>query len=63
MKLSGNIHKIKWTNIVVLAEIFETDTLVINETQMTSEKKIGDEFIEDQMKNSIESLTIANKSV
>ena len=40
MKLSGNIHKIKWTNIVVLAEIFETDTLVINETQMTSEKKL-----------------------
>lgn len=30
---------------------------------MTSEKKVADEVIEEQMKNSVESLTIANKNV
>ena len=43
-----------------LPEISETETLVINETQMTPEKAVENKVIEEQMVNSIESSTISN---
>ena len=58
MKIKGkdNIEK-------VFPELSETENLVINETQMTSEKTVDNGVIEEQMVNSKESPTISNKDV
>ena len=52
--------KILWERESALPEIFETETFVINETQMMPEKATDNEAIEEQMVNSIESPTISN---
>ena len=60
LELSDNVYKIKEKDTIetVLLEISETESLVINETQMTLEKAV-----DEQMVNSIESLIISNNDV
>ena len=62
LELSDDVYKIKGKDTIesVLPEISETETIVINETQMTPEKAVDNEVIEEQMVNNIESPTIYN---
>ena len=62
LELSDDVYKIKGKDTIenVLPEISETETIVINETQMTPEKAVDNEVIELQMVNNIESPTIYN---
>ena len=65
LELSDNVYKIKWTDTIenVFPEISETETFVINETQITPEKTRDNEVTKEQMVNSIERSTISNKDV
>ena len=62
LELSDDVYKIKGKDTIenVLPEISETETIVINETQMTPEKAVDNKVIEEQMVNNIESPTIYN---
>ena len=62
LELSDDVYKIKGKDTIenVLPEISETETIVINETQMTPEKAGDNKVIEEQMVNNIESPTIYN---
>ena len=62
LELSDDIYKIKGKDTIesALPEISETETIVISETQMTPEKAVDNEVIEEQMVNNIESPTIYN---
>ena len=61
LELSDNVYKIKGkdTNNSVLLEISAKETFVINETQMTPEKTVDNEVIEEQMVNGIKHPTTA----
>ena len=62
LELSDNVYRIKGKDTIekALPEISETETSVINETQMTLEKAVDNEVIEEQMVNSMERPTISN---
>ena len=61
LELSDNVYKIKGKDTIesALPEISEIETFVTNKKQMTPEKAVDKEVIEDQMVNSIESPTIS----
>ena len=56
LELSDNVYKIKGKDTIekALPEISETETSEINETQMSPEKAIDNEALEEQIVNSIE---------
>ena len=62
LELSDNVYKIKGKDTInsVLLEISAKETFVINETQMTPEKTVDNEVIEEQMVNGIKHPTTAN---
>ena len=65
LELSDNIYNItrKDTTESVFLKVSETETFVINKTQMTLEKAVDDKAIELQMVNSIESPTMSNNDI
>ena len=56
LELSDNVYKIKGKDTIekALPEISETETSEINETQMSPEKAIDNEALEEKIVNSIE---------
>ena len=62
LELFDDVYKIKAKDTIesALPETSETETLVINETQMTPEKPVENEVIKNHMVNSIETPTISN---
>ena len=60
LELSDNVYKIKGKDTIekALPEISETETSVINEIQMSPEKAIDNEVLEEQIVKSIERHTI-----
>ena len=65
LELSYNVYNIKGKDTIekALPEISETETYVMNETQMTPEKAVDNEAIEEQMVNSIERPTISKNDI
>ena len=65
LELSDNIYNITRKDTIesVFLKVSETETFVINKTQMTLEKAVDDKAIELQMVNSIKSPTISNNDI
>ena len=65
LELSDNVYKIKGKDTIekALSEISETETSVINETQMAPEKAVDNKVIEKQKVNSIGRPTISKNDV
>ena len=65
LELSDDMYNItgKGTIESVFLKVSETETFVINKTQMWLEKVVDDKAIELQMVNSIESPTISNNDI
>ena len=65
LELSDNVYKIKGKDTIdkALPEIPETETSVINETQMNPEKPVDNEVMDEQKVNSIERPTISKNDV
>ena len=65
LELSDDMYNTtgKGTIESVFLKVSETETFVINKTQMTLEKAVDDKAIELQMVNSIESPTISNNDI